>query len=102
MVLDWWRLYQRGRTRKRGLRPTRRQRLRASAPPEGRLLDARGGRPYHVRCSGGVAQVVEQGSHKPRVGGSSPPTATNSSTQPSRAPGVGRLPTSRGRRPTRG
>src|SRR5262249_41630957 len=41
------------------------------------LLDAREGRPYHGRCSGGVAQVVEQGSHKPRVGGSSPPTATN-------------------------
>ena len=41
-----------------------------------RLLDARESRPYHVRCSGGVAQVVEQGSHKPRAGGSSPPTAT--------------------------
>src|SRR4029078_530571 len=27
-------------------------------------------------CLGGVAQVAEQGSHKPRVGGSSPPAAT--------------------------
>ena len=33
---------------------------------------------------GGVAQVAEQGSHKPRVGGSSPPAATTLS--PSRGP----------------
>ena len=30
-----------------------------------------------LKVSGGVAQVVEQRTHKPRVGGSNPSTATN-------------------------
>ncbi len=30
-----------------------------------------------LKTSGGVAQVVEQRTHKPRVGGSNPSTATN-------------------------
>lgn len=37
------------------------------------------GLPTHSPGAGGVAQSVEQGSHKPRVVGSIPATATTSS-----------------------
>ena len=50
----------------------------------------------YVCCSvhrrGGVAQVAEQGSHKPRVGGSSPPAATMFHDLPKRHRLTGRRP----------